>query len=87
MSNSLRLRIGIDIALLLSLLAGWWFVALPLVVVGIWLYPFFIEGIIAGSIFDALYGFVPGVGLWAYSGTIGSVLVFGLGTFLKKKVR
>ena len=87
MNNSIRLRIGIDILLIVSVLNGWWFVALPLILVGIWSSPFFIESIIAGSLFDALYGFFPGVGLWAYMGTIGSVCVLGLGMFLKQKVR
>jgi hypothetical protein len=87
MNNSIRLRIGIDILLSISVLNGWWFVALPLAILGIWLYPFFIESIIAGSIFDALFGFVPGIGFWRYMGTVGSVCVFCLGMFIKKKVR
>ena len=87
MNDSIRLRIGIDIILLISVLNGWWFVALPLALGGIWSNSFFIESVIAGSLFDALYGFFPGVGLWAYMGTIGSVMVFAIGTFLKQKVR
>ncbi|MEK7646488.1 MAG: hypothetical protein AAB381_02230 [Patescibacteria group bacterium] len=85
--TSTFVRIIFGLLLGVSVLNGWWLVALPLCALGVWFFPLYIECIIAGIVFDALFGLTPGIGLWAYVGTIGSVVVFGVVGFFKNKMR
>jgi len=78
-------RIIIDILIICLLIPGYWFLALPLAIISAWYFPYFVEVIIAGIVYDALFGFIPGMGAWQYAGTIGSVIIF-LIMFLSKKV-
>lgn len=71
----------------IALLNAWWFIALPLAIVGAWFFPYFAELIVAGVVYDALFGMIPGMGLWSYSGTIISVILFMIVFLLKKLVR
>lgn len=81
------IRLCIDIAIAFAVLNGWWFVAIPLSFVGIWLFPFFIEILVAGLVYDSLFGFVPEMGLWGYAGTLTSVLFFSVITLVKGSIR
>ena len=79
--RNLFVRFVIDCGLGIALIQGWWFVCIPLSVCGLWMYPFFVEGVIAGFVYDALYGLIPGMGVRAYGGTIitvGMTLVSGI---------
>jgi hypothetical protein len=87
MKNSVILRIILDILIAISLLNGWWFLALPLALVGAWFFPYFIELIIAGIGYDSLFGFVSGMGIWGYMGTIVSVVLFAGISGVKRWVR
>ena len=80
-------RIIIDLLIIASVFHGWWFIALPLALFGSWKYPRFIEIILAGIIYDSLFGFVPEMGVAGYVGTIVSVVVFLLVMVLKRVVR
>lgn len=70
-----------------SVFHAWWFVVLPLALIGAWGFPYFIEMIIAGIIYDSLFGFVPEMGVWGYIGAIVSIVFFVLMISLKKVVR
>ena len=69
-------RIGLDILIAISIFNGWWFIALPLGFVGVWVYKNYFEFIIAGLAYDALFGMVRGTGLVGYIGTIISVIMY-----------
>ena len=73
--------------ILLAMMHGWWVVALPLALIGVWRFPYFVEIIIAGIIYDSLFGFVPEMGVIGYLGTIVSVGLFLLLILAKKVMR
>jgi len=70
MKNNLSLRIVINILIVISILHGWWFVALPLGIVGVWRFPYYFEIIAAGFAYDAIFGSVAGMGVYGYLGTM-----------------
>ncbi|KND49889.1 MAG: hypothetical protein AB197_00050 [Parcubacteria bacterium C7867-002] len=85
--QKILLRLIIDIGIAYAVLNGWWFIVLPLSFVGIWIFPFFIEIVIAGLIYDSLFGFVPEMGLWGYVGTLVSILFLSVITWVKGSIR
>lgn len=87
MNKSILIRIIIDIVLFISIIKGWWFIAFPLIIFSVWLLPFFIESIIAGIVYDSLFGLISGLGIWSYTGTIFSVFTFFIIINFKDKFR
>ncbi|MBU6426821.1 hypothetical protein KGQ27_01100 [Patescibacteria group bacterium] len=85
--NKLTIRIVLDIILFVCIVNAWWYFALPLAVVGAFAFPFYIEFIVAGIMYDALFAMVQGMGVWAYSGTIVSLVLFIMITTLKNFIR
>ena len=81
------LRLIIDIVMVVAVMNGWWFVILPLGIIATWKFPYFIEIILAGICYDALFGMVPALGIWSYSGTLGAISVVLLVFLLKKLIR
>ncbi len=83
----LTFRVIIDIAIFLCLVQAWWYFALLFALIGIWNFGFYIEMIIAGLIYDALYGSTN----WRdVSGSIGLIvggILFIVLTVVKKMVR
>lgn len=87
MNKSLLTRLIIDLLMFISVINGWWFVTFPLIIVGLWLFPFFIETILAGIVYDSLFGLVPETGIWAYIGTIVSIATFFMFIIFRGKFR
>ena len=87
MTNKILPRTFLDLLILFTVLHALWFIALPLALFGSWRYPRFIEIILAGVIYDSLFGFVPEMGVAGYAGTIAGVVVFLLVMILKMVVR
>lgn len=87
MKKQLIFRILLDFLIIVSILHAWWFIALPLAIFGVWKFPYFIEIILAGIIYDSLFGFVSGMGVLGYVGTVVSIIVFGIVVLLRKVVR
>ena len=79
MKSKVITRIIIDLLLAVSVLQGWWFIALLLGIIGLWMFPYYIELIIAGIVYDSLFGMIPKMGWKEYIGTILSVVIFGIG--------
>lgn len=77
-------RIIIDIILALAVLQGWWFVAVPLCIIGCFAFPYYIEAIIAGVAYDSLFGMEQGMGWKGYIGTFVSIIILLIGYFGKK---
>jgi hypothetical protein len=80
-------RIILGIIIVLCVIQGWWFIALPLAFVCAWMFSSFVELMIAGIVYDSLFGFVKENGLWGYVGTGISVIGFSILAFLKKVTR
>jgi hypothetical protein len=82
-----KARIILDILIAVAVLNGWWFIALPLGIYGVWKFPGYIELICAGVAYDALFGFAPGMGWFGYIGTLTTALGTVLIVSLKKVMR
>lgn len=78
------LRIIFDLMIMIAVIKGWWFLALPFGIVGVWLLPYFFEIIIAGIAYDALFGIGP---LLKYAGLSLSVIVLLSVINIKKIVK
>ncbi len=87
MNRSVIFRILLDLVLFISIINGWWFVALPFIVIGIWRLYFVVEIVIAGIMYDALFGMVATAGIWGYAGTITAVLILVVIRILKRVIR
>jgi hypothetical protein len=87
MNNKIFIRIIIDIVIGITIIYGWWPLALVVVLIGIWMYDYFFEAIIAGLAYDSLFGLVPETGSIGYLGIISSVVLFTVMIALKKTLR
>ncbi len=87
MKYSLAIRIILYVIIVFSIINGWWYIALPFALIGAWQFAFRWEIMIAGVIYDALFGMLPDMGFLGYIGTsiaVCIVVVFGV---LKKIMR
>ncbi len=87
MKTDPSLRIIVDVVVLVSVLLGWWYIALPVAVLAAWMLPYYFEFLLAGLIFDSLYGFGRGLGIFGYFGIVISVVALVLAQFLKLIVK
>lgn len=89
MKKSIIIRAVIDLLLFISIIHGWWFIALPLVMFGVWRLKYFIEIFIAGLIYDSLFGFVTSGDrfILGYIGIISSGVIFLLVKLFKNILR
>jgi hypothetical protein len=85
--NNLYPRIILDLAIFVSIINGWWFIAIPLCAIGLWYIENFVEIIIAGIAYDSLFALNDAFGLYAYMGTIVGVLLYTCMHIVKKFVR
>jgi hypothetical protein len=61
--------------------------AFAVAIISAWFFPYFIELIAAGIIFDALYGMVPDMGIWGYISSIEAIVVYTLVVIVRNMVR
>jgi hypothetical protein len=87
MNNNIFARIIIDIVIAFSVTQGWWFIALPLGLLGCWFFPYYLEIFMAGVAYDSLFGMVPDVGYKGYFGLIISAIGLFVVAGLKRIVR
>ena len=87
MNKQITIRILIDLLIVVSILNGWWFIALPLGLIGAWFFPYFVEIIVAGIGYDSLFGYGSVSGAWGYAGMIVSILLFAGIATAKRWVR
>ncbi len=87
MNRSVFFRIAIDIVLAISVMQGWWFAAATLAIVGLWVFPYFAEALIAGFAYDSLFGWVPGYGISGHIGVVVCASLSLVSAFFKKKLR
>ncbi len=81
------IRIITDIFIFIAILHGWWFVALPIAFLSVWNFPYFLEFVLAGIIYDSLFGLIPELGILGYVGTIISTMILIASGLLKKVIR
>jgi hypothetical protein len=81
------MRIIIGIILFISVIQGWWFIAVPLCLYGSWRYPLYLETLMAGIAYDSLFGYNHPAGLQGYLGTAVAAGIVILILILKKVMR
>ncbi len=87
MKNIFIIRIIVDVVIAFAVIQGWWFIALPLGLIGCWSFPYYVEIFIAGIAYDSLFGMIPEIGYRGYLGIIVSVTGLILVAWSKKIVR
>jgi hypothetical protein len=87
MLTSVYSRIILYILIVLSVINGWWLAAVPLLVLGTWLFSLTWEWLAAGIVYDALFGMVPGTGAWGYTGTIVGIVAIIIARLLRTMLR
>ena len=87
MSKDASLRITLDVIVFVSVLFGWWFVAIPVGIVGAWVFPRYAELVIAGFLYDLIFGIGRGMGIFGYAYLISSVIILGVVSYLKIVVK
>jgi hypothetical protein len=80
-------RFIVDIIIFVAVISAWWHVALLISIIGLIAFPYFIEIIIFGIIFDALFGYSQSLGISGYIGTLSSILIFLVIFWLNKTLR
>lgn len=63
------MRVIFDILIVIFIIFGWWFLALPIVLYCLWRYYFFAEIVLAGMFYDALFGFSESI-FWNHIGLV-----------------
>lgn len=87
MSIKTIFRIIADIILFYSVIQGWWFVAGAIGIFGIWYFGVYAEAVIAGFMYDSIFGRASGGWPSSHVGIISSVIVFVAVLFLKRILR
>ncbi len=82
-----KIRLLFGLLILLGLLQGWWFLILPVGLIGAWAWPLYVEIVLAGFVYDSLYGYATSIGLWRYLGTLISLVIVIVMAGLKMVVR
>jgi len=77
----------LDVIVFVSVLFGWWYIAIPVGVIGAWVFPRYAELAIAGFIYDALFGIGRGMGIFGYAYTIGAAVVLAAVAYMKIVVK
>ncbi len=87
MNKNASCRIVLDVIVFVSVLLGWWFVAIPLAIVGAWSFPKYAELVIAGFMYDALFSIGHAPGLLGYAFTIVTALLLAGMSYFKLVVK
>jgi hypothetical protein len=91
MKKDASLRIALDAIVFISVLLGWWFVAIPVGIVGAWVFPRYAELVIAGFIYDVLYSMPHGMGggmsVFGYAYVASSAIILAVIAYLKVVVK
>ena len=85
MNKEIVLRIFMDLVMAVSIFFGWWYVALPVGIVGLFKFPYFLELILAGFVYDSLFGMGSGLGFMAKYAGIVTCIAFSVIVFAFKR--
>lgn len=89
MNKEPALRITLDVIVCISVLLGWWFVAIPISIVGAWVFPRYVEIVIAGFMYDILFSLNRDghMGIFGYAYLVSSVIILAVISYLKIVVK
>jgi hypothetical protein len=87
MKNFILKRIALDALVILFIIHGFWYIALPLVLFGLWILPFYYEILFAGVMYDSLFGMNNSLGWRGYAGFFLAVIISGIIFFIRRYLR
>lgn len=89
MKHNPSLRITLNVILFLLVIMGWWFAAIPIALIGAWVFPRYAEIVIAGFLYDILFGFGTGQGrgFLGYAFVLGGAVLLAAIAYLKIVVK
>lgn len=87
MKHHPALRITLDVILFLLVVFGWWYAALPVAIIGVWVFPRYAEIVIAGFLYDALFNINRAPGIMGYIFTITTALILAALAYFKVVAR
>ena len=76
-----------DVLLVILVVFGAWYIALPLALICAWVFPVYAELVFLGFLHDALFGMGRGLGLAGYYGLITAASLYAVVSFFKVTVR
>ena len=85
--HRIRIRIIIGLVLAVCVLQAWWLAALVIGLIGTWFFRDYLELVVAGIAYDALYGDTIGSGWTSHLGLFVSIIGLLITVGLKKVVR
>lgn len=85
--KDITLRITLDVIIFVAVIFGWWFMFIPLAIIGAWFFPRYAELVLAGFMHDALYGIGRGYGIMGYAYTIGAAILLAVCAYMKIVVK
>ena len=80
-------RILWDFAILVCLVQGWWYAAIIIAMICAWNHKLYLEIIIAGLIYDSLYGPVAVNSISSYIGLTLGIALFIMISIMKRVIR
>ena len=78
-------RLILGVLLLFVIIQGWWFIALPIALIGLLRYRWYFESLVAGIVYDSLFGLIDGEGARGRIGIIAASVIF-IGMVLLKNI-
>lgn len=88
MNKNIIYRIIVDISIAIFILQGWWFVALPILLVSAWKFPGYVEIVVAGIAYDSLFNYsTETASLLEYVGVLTTTAIFVCLFFVKQLLR
>lgn len=87
MNKLIAYRIIADVLLLVSILHGWWVLALLVAVLSFWFFSYYFEFLLGALLFDSLFGMVGDYGIKGYIASLLSLLLVIVLTIFKNIVR
>lgn len=81
------MRITLDVIVFIAVIFGWWFVFIPLAIIGTWVFPRYAEIVIAGFLYDSLFGIGRSLGLFGYAFTIVTAIIIAISAYMKIVVK
>ena len=85
--NTIIKRAALGIILFICIINAWWFIAVPVGIIGCVYFDFYVESVIAGVMYDSLFGMISSMGIRAYIGTMISLFILMIISVSKKFIR
>ncbi len=87
MNKNIYFRIIFDAVIAVLAIQALWFIALPIALVCAWTFPYYLEFVVAGIIYDSLFGPISYFSFFGHIGAIATTVILVVTTFFRRIVR